>query len=256
MRVSIVTCTYNSAATVADTIDSVNRQTYPNIEHIIIDGLSKDATIAIVKEKAGPRQRIFEGKDKGIYDAFNKGIQAATGEIVGVLNSDDFFTNDHVVSQIVEAFEQGGNELDAIYGDLHYVSPTDLSHSVRYYSSAIFRPYLMRLGFMPAHPTCYIRKRCYDRYGLYNIDYKIAADFELLLRYILINRIRIAYISMDFVTMRTGGASTQSFASRKLIMREQLKACRDNGIYTNIGLLCLRYPHKIMELLRSKISNR
>lgn len=255
MKVSIITCTYNSADTVADTIKSVNRQTYSDIEHIIIDGLSKDNTIAIVKANAGDKQRIIEGKDNGIYDAFNKGIQAATGDIVGVLNSDDFFTCPHSVDKIVAAFEQEGEELDAVYGDLHYVDPSDLTRTVRFYSSAIFRPNLMRLGFMPAHPTFYMRKRCYERYGLYDNNYKIAADFELLLRYIFINRIHIAYVPMDLVTMRTGGASTKSFASRILIMKEHIQACRSNGVYTNIAILCLRYPYKILELLRSKINH-
>ena len=230
MKVSIITCTYNSAATVADTIRSVNRQTYDNIEHIIVDGLSKDDTIAIVKANAGDRQRIIEGKDKGIYDAFNKGILAATGDIVGVLNSDDFFTDDYVVEMVVKAFLLRPG-IDAVYGDIHFVNPDNLSKPVRYYSSRIFRRGLMRLGFMPAHPSFYVRKVCYDK----------------------LNHIRIHYLPIDFVTMRTGGASTESMGSRKLIMKEQLRACRENNIYTNIFILSLRYWYKIAELLISKL---
>lgn len=252
MKVSIITCTYNSAATVADTIRSVNRQTYDNIEHIIVDGLSKDDTIAIVKANAGDRQRIIEGKDKGIYDTFNKGILAATGDIVGVLNSDDFFTDDYVVEMVVKAFLLRPG-IDAVYGDIHFVNPDNLSKPVRYYSSRIFRRGLMRLGFMPAHPSFYVRKACYDKLGIYKIDYKIAADFELLLRFIFLNHIRIHYLPIDFVTMRTGGASTESMGSRKLIMKEQLRACRENNIYTNIFILSLRYWYKIAELLISKL---
>lgn len=252
MKVSIITCTYNSAATVADTIRSVNRQTYDNIEHIIVDGLSKDDTVAVVKANAGNRQRIIEGKDKGIYDAFNKGILAATGDIVGVLNSDDFFTDDYVIEMVVKAFLLHP-EIDAVYGDIHFVNPDNLTKPVRYYSSRIFRRGLMRMGFMPAHPSFYVRKSCYDKLGIYKIDYKIAADFELLLRFIFLNRIRIHYLPIDFVTMRTGGASTESMESRKLIMKEQLRACRENNVYTNLFILSLRYWYKVAELIFSKL---
>ena len=171
---------------------------------------------------------------------------------MGVLNSDDFFTDDYVIEMVVKAFLLRP-EIDAVYGDIHFVNPDNLSKPVRYYSSRIFRRGLMRLGFMPAHPSFYVRKACYDKLGIYKIDYKIAADFELLLRFIFLNHIRIHYLPVDFVTMRTGGASTESMGSRKLIMKEQLRACRENNIYTNIFILSLRYWYKIAELLVSKL---
>lgn len=247
MKVSIITCTYNSATTIADTITSVNNQTYDDIEHIIIDGCSSDNTVQVIHENASSRQVIVVEKDKGIYDAMNKGIQRATGDIVGILNSDDFFTDNYIVENIVDAFCE--NDIDAIYGDIHFVDPSNLDKCVRYYSSHVFRRFLMRLGFMPAHPSFYVRKECYDKYGLYAVDYKIAADFELLLRFIYLHKIKIYYLPVDFVTMRTGGASTKSLNSHKYIMKEHIRACKDNGVYTNVLLLCLRYFYKVGESL-------
>lgn len=245
MKVSIITCTYNSERTISDTLLSINMQTYQNIEHIIIDGMSNDGTLDIVKKNLTERQIVFSERDNGIYDAMNKGIQMATGDIIGILNSDDFFTKKTVVETIVRAFEQ--NDIDAVYGDIHFVKSDNLLKCVRYYSSRIFRLSLMRFGFMPAHPSFYVKKQCYDKLGLYNIAYQIGADFELLLRYIYINRIKVMYIPFDFVTMRMGGISTSGIRSRIRIMREHLRAFRDNGVYTNVFLLSLRYIYKLTE---------
>lgn len=251
MKVSIVTCTYNSAATVADTINSVNSQTYPDIEHIIVDGVSKDNTVEIANKLSTYRQHVICEKDKGIYDAFNKGIKAATGDIVGVLNSDDFFTSSDVVANIVKAFE--GNDIDAVYGDVHFVNANDLSKPVRYYSSAYFRPWMMRMGFMFAHPSFYVKKSLYDKLGIYRTDFKIASDFELLLRFIYKEKIRTKYLPMDFVTMRTGGASTESMKSKNIINRECLIACRENGVYSNMLLMWCRLFIKGVELVKFKL---
>lgn len=172
----------------------------------------------------------------------------ATGDIIGILNSDDFFTDEYIVERIVEAFAT--HPVDAVYGDIHFVDPEDLSKSVRKYSSKIFRPSLMRLGFMPAHPSFYMKRGCYEQYGLYKTDYKICADFELLLRYLYIHQVKTAYLPMDFVTMRTGGLSTNGFSSHKQIMKEHLRALRENGVSSNRFLLSLRYLYKITEYLR------
>ena len=190
MKVSIITCTYNSGKTVADTIRSVNAQTYPNIEHIIVDGLSKDNTLEVVKQYAGEKQIIKCEKDNGIYDAFNKGIRMATGDIIGVLNSDDFFTSDNIIEQVVNTFNK--ENIDAVYGDIHFVNPDNLNKCVRYYSSKNFRPCMMRMGFMFAHPSFYVKREYYENLGLYKTDYKIAADFELLLRFVVKNKIKYA----------------------------------------------------------------
>lgn len=254
MKISIITITYNSEKTLADTIQSVLNQTYPNIEYIIVDGASKDNTVSIIKEY----EPYFEGrmkwiseKDKGLYDAMSKGIRMATGNIVGILNSDDFFTSKEVLQNVANAFLQDV-KLDAVYGDVHFVHPSNLNKCVRYYSSKIFKRSLMKLGFMPAHPSFYIRRECFDKYGLYKTDYKVAADFEFLLRVIYKEKIKTQYLPIDMVTMRTGGASTSGLESHKRIMKEHLRAFRENGIYTNSLLLSLRYFYKIGEVFKSK----
>ena len=251
MKVSIITCTYNSAKTVADTIRSVNAQTYPNIEHIIVDGLSKDNTLEIVKQYAGERQIIKCEKDNGIYDAFNKGIRMATGDIIGVLNSDDFFTSDNIIEQVVNAFNK--ENIDAVYGDIHFISPDNLNKCVRYYSSKSFRPWMMRMGFMFAHPSFYVKREYYENIGLYKTDYKIAADFELLLRFVVKNKIKCKYLPIDFVTMRTGGASTEGIKSKNIINKECLRACKENGYYSNMLFMWLRIVYKTVELILFKL---
>lgn len=254
MKVSIITCTYNSAATIADTIKSVNAQTYPNIEHIIVDGLSKDNTLEIVKEFAGERQIIKSEKDNGIYDAFNKGIRMATGDIIGVLNSDDFFTSDTIIEQVVNAFNE--ENIDAVYGDIHFVKPDNLNKCVRYYSSKSFRPWMMRMGFMFAHPSFYVKREYYENLGLYKTDYKIAADFELLLRFVVKAKIKCKYLPLDFVTMRTGGASTEGIKSKNIINKECLRACKENNYYSNMLFMLLRLVYKAFELVLFKIKSK
>lgn len=254
MKISIITATYNSEATVKDTIESVLKQTYSDIEYIIVDGGSKDGTMDIVRHyepEFGGRMKWISEKDKGIYDAMNKGIRMATGDVIGILNSDDFYTSDNVLEQINMTFEK--DNVDAVYADIHFVDDSDLNKTVRYYSSKVFRRGLMRLGFMPAHPSFYIKKVCFDKIGLYNTSYRIAADFEFLLRAIFINRIKTKYIEEDFVTMRTGGVSTSGLSSHKLIMKEHLRAFKENKIYTNRLLLSLRYVYKIGEVILSRI---
>ena len=255
MKISLITITYNSEKTLADTIQSVLNQTYTDIEYILVDGASKDNTVSIIKQY----EPLFEGRmkwisepDKGLYDAMNKGIRMATGDIVGILNSDDFFTSNEILQKNANAFLKD-TKLDAVYGDVHFVNPDNLNKSVRYYSSKVFKRSLMKLGFMPAHPSFYIRRECFEKYGLYKTDYKIAADFEFLLRVIYKERIKTQYLPIDMVTMRTGGASTSGLESHKRIMKEHLRAFCENGIYTNRILLSLRYVYKIIELIWSKI---
>lgn len=248
MKVSIITATYNSSAHIADCVKSVNDQTYNNIEHIIIDGASKDNTLEIIKSIPNRVVKIVSEQDKGIYDAMNKGIEAAKGDVIGILNSDDFFTSNDVIETVVEAFKN--NDIDALYGDVHFVHPDNLSRSVRYYSSAVFKPSLFRFGFMPAHPSFYMKRDCYENHGLYALDYKIASDYDLLIRYLYKERIRYKYLKKDFVTMRIGGISTENFNSRVTLNKEIVKACKKYGIYTNLFLLSLKYFYKIFELKR------
>lgn len=256
MLISLITPAYNSARTISDTLLSVNGQTYREVEHIIVDGLSTDGTLEVVervdegKEALCPVcRKVVCGKDEGLYDAMNKGIRMAAGEVVGILNSDDFFTAPDVLEKVAEAFEED-ETLEAVYGDIHYVYPEDLTKCVRYYSSRVFRCWLMRLGFMPAHPSFYVRRSCYERLGLYKTDYRICADFELLLRYLFVHRIRVRYLPMDFVTMRMGGVSTSGLSACLQIMKEHLRAFRENNIYTNRFILSLRYAYKVLEFVK------
>lgn len=252
MKITIITATYNSGKTVRDTIESVLRQTYTDYEYIIKDGGSKDNTLEIVKEyahKFGERLKIISEPDGGIYVAMNRGLEAATGDVIGILNSDDFYTSDDVLQTIADAFEKD-DSLDAVYGDIHFVKDGALDKQVRYYSSELFSRKYMRFGFMPAHPSFYCRRKCYEKYGFFDTSFKIAADFENLLRLIFKGRIKTKYIKKDFVTMRTGGASTAGLNSRVTIMNEHLRAFKKNGIYSNALLLSLRYFYKIYEIIR------
>ncbi len=254
MKISIITATYNSARTLRDTFESVLAQTYRDIEYIIVDGASRDATLDIIREYE-PR---FEGKmkwvsepDKGLYDAMNKGIARATGDVVGILNSDDFYTNEHVLEHIVEKLR--ATSADAVYGDVHYVSEKDLSHCLRYYSSRPFSPWLMRLGFMPAHPSFYCRTNLYREYGTFDTRYRVAADFEQLLRLLFVHKVRTAYLHMDCVTMRDGGASNATLRSRLRIMRDHREALRRNHVTSCYALLLTRYFYKFGEILVSRL---
>lgn len=254
LKISIITATYNSGKTVGDTLKSVLAQTYHDYELLVVDGASKDNTLEVVKKM----EPLFEGRmryisepDKGIYDAMNKGIRMATGDVIGILNSDDFYTSDDALACIAWTLEN--EKVDAVYGDIHYVDDEDLKKCVRYYSSKPFRRWMMRLGFMPAHPSFYCRKEVYEKYGAFDAEnYRVAADFENLLRLIFVNKIKTHYINKDFVTMRTGGASSSGLESHKHIMRDHLKALKKNGVYSNIFLLGLRYLYKIGEILKSK----
>lgn len=248
MKITVITATYNSAATVRDTMESLLGQTYKDVEHIIVDGGSTDGTMEIVKElepRYGGRLRYISERDKGIYDAMNKGIGMATGEVVGLLNSDDFYTSPDVLETLAEELTSSG--ADAVFGDIHFVKSDDLHKCVRYYSSANFRRWRMLLGFMPAHPSFYCKKAAYERFGLFKLDYKIAADFENLIRLIYKGRIKFRYVPKDCVTMRTGGASTSGFASHKQIMADHVKAYRENNVPSNAFIDSLRYFFKLGE---------
>lgn len=252
MKISIITATWNSGETLRDTLESVLSQSFQDFEHIIVDGLSRDNTLEIVRElepRYKGRLKIVSEKDKGLYDAMNKGIAMAEGDVIGILNSDDFYTSSDVLQRVADEI----GVVDAVYGDIHYVNSDNLSKCVRYYSSKGFKRWKMRLGFMPAHPSFYCRRAVYARYGLFDLDFKVAADFEQLLRLIFVNRIYTKYIPIDFVTMRTGGASSSGFKSHKTIIRDHMLAYKKNGIYSNYILEGMRYLYKIGDVMRQKI---
>ena len=255
MKITIITATYNSAATVRDTMESVLRQTHRDVDYIVVDGASTDSTMDIVRQyepKFEGRMRWISEPDKGIYDAMNKGLAMAQGDVVGLLNSDDFYSSDDILAAVNAAFEED-KELDAVYGDVHYVKAENVEVPARYYSSRMFRRSWMRFGFMPAHPSFYCKRECYEKYGGFDTSFRVAADFENLLRLIFVNRIRTRYINRDFVTMRTGGASSSGLKSHKQIMRDHLRGLKKNGIRSNILFLSSRYIYKIGEVLWSKL---
>ena len=255
MKISIITSTFNSGSTVADTFKSVLSQTYKDIDYIVVDGASSDNTLDIIRQYEGAfggRMRWISEKDGGVYDAMNKGISMAKGDVIGFLNSDDFFTSNDCLQTIVDAF--AASDIDATYGNVHYVNSDDLKLMVRFYSSKRFRPSLMRLGFMPAHPSFYCKREIYEKYGNFDTSYKIASDFELILRFIYVNKIKTRYIAKDFVTMRTGGLSNSGFRSHQQIMSDHRKALKANHVYSNFFILCLRYFYKSYEVIKAHIT--
>ncbi len=246
MKISLITVCYNSAKTIEDTLRSVQSQTYQNLEYIIIDGGSTDDTNKIVSKYKDSVSVHISEPDEGLYDAMNKGIEVATGDIVGILNSDDVFFDSFVIEKIASEFEI--NKVDAIFSDLIYVKENDLGKPTRLYSSKVFSKRMIKFGIMLPHPTFYVRKECYEKLGLYRTDYRVAADFELLARFIAqgITMHRIPFIS---VKMREGGVSSSGILWRIHQNFEIVRACRGNGIYTNIGLVALKLPYKLFTLL-------
>lgn len=249
MKVSIVTVAYNSAQTIADTLRSVLQQTYPDIEYWVIDGASRDNSVQVIREWEPlfqGRLHLISERDGGIYDAMNKGIRNTTGDIVGILNSDDFLTSPTVIQELVQAFTP---QVDAVYGDVHFVRATDLTRCVRYYSGRLYRPWLTRYGFMPPHPALYVRRSLFDRYGYYKTHFKISADFEFIARLFYCHHVPRRYLHLDVVTMRVGGASTESFSSRMRGTEEDLVACRQLGIRTNRLMIFCKYFIKVYSAL-------
>ncbi len=247
-KVTVITVTYNSAKTIEDTITSVLRQTYPDIEYIVVDGCSTDGTCDIIKRYEPlfkGRMRWISEKDSVMYDALNKGINMATGDCVGLLNSDDFFTTNDVIERFVNYFDDSA--IDAIYGDIHFIHPGQPDKCVRYYSSKRFHPRWLRFGFMPAHPSFYARKNVLEEAGPYKTDYKIGSDYEMMVRLFRKQHIHAKYLPIDFVTMRTGGLSTRNVQSRLQLIRDDIRACRENGLYTNSLFISLKFLYKIFE---------
>ena len=227
MKISIVTVCYNSAATIQDTIDSVAAQTYPEIEHIVVDGASRDNTMEIVRAAPSVSKYVSE-PDQGIYDAMNKGIAMATGDIIGTLNSDDFYMHKDVLAHVAAVFDDPS--VDACYADLIYIDQQDPEKIVRYWKSRPFRPGLFKHGWMPAHPTFFVRKKCYEELGDFDLDFKLQSDFELTMRFLELFRINSVYLPEIIVKMRVGGASNQSLRNVIKGNIEAYKACKKNHL--------------------------
>lgn len=228
MKVSIIVATYNSASTLKDTLDSILNQSYKNVEILIQDGGSNDNTISLAKAYKDSRIFIKQEKDSGLYDAMNKGIARATGNIVGILNSDDFYANRHVLRTIVKSFED--EKIMAVYGDLIYVDENNTSNIVRYWNAGVYKNKKWNCGWMPPHPTFYIRREVYEKHGLFNIGLRSSGDYEFMLRVLYKYQILVKYIPEVLVHMRTGGQSNANFKNRWLANKEDKKAWELNSL--------------------------
>lgn len=247
MKISLITVSFNSGSTIKDAIESVLSQDHPDIEYIIVDGNSKDNTVNIIKSFGSKISKWISEPDAGIYDAMNKGIRMATGEVVGMINSDDFYFDTTILSKVAKAFADP--EIDAVFGDLIFVDPGNLKKVVRTYSSKTWHPGKFARGFMPAHPTFFVRRKYYQQFGLFKTDYVIAADYELLIRFLYVNKLRYQYLPVTMVTMRKGGVSSRNIKSNIILNQEIIRGCRENGISTNKAKVYSKYFVKLFELM-------
>ena len=259
MKVSLITACYNSAATIKTAIDSVRAQSGVDIEYIVVDGGSTDGTVDVIKEYADKTHnsqltthnfsfRWISERDKGMYDAINRGIKMATGDVVGILNADDVLTDDTTLAHIAQAF---GEHVDCVYADIRFVKQGETvealrnAKTVRYCSAAKWKPWMFRFAAMVPHPSFYVRRECFGRLGGYSLDYRICSDFELELRYLYLAKLKAAYLPECVVVMRMGGASTAGWRSNVEINREDLRALRAHGIWSCLPLIYLKYLFKI-----------
>jgi len=244
MKVSIITATYNSATTVRDTLTCVANQEHPFIEHIIVDGLSKDNTLAIANEFSHIAKVISE-KDNGIYDAMNKGVQLATGDVIGILNSDDFYTAPTVLSKVAKAFED--TAVEVVYGDLQYVKQNNTNVVIRTWKAGTFKKRYLYYGWMPPHPTFFVRRHMYEKAGLFNTSLRSAADYELMLRMLLKHNACAQYIPEVLVKMRGGGVSNASLKNRFKANKEDAMAWKLNQLKPYFFTTWLKPIRKILQ---------
>ena len=249
MKVSIITVVYNNRSTIRQAMESVLSQDYQDLEYILVDGASTDGTAEEIRRCMSDHpDRTFKfvsEPDNGIYDAMNKGIRMATGDIVGILNSDDFYVNNQVVSTVVKTLRKTG--ADSFYADIVVVKSDNVDKVIRYFSGGSFRPSRFAYGWMPPHPTMFIRRKCYAQYGLYKTDYEIAADFELVVRFFLKYGVTYTYFPQVMVKMRQGGVSTRNIRSNWILSKETVRACLENGVRTNIAKVLSKYFLKIWQ---------
>ena len=247
MKISVVTVVFNGEKTIRETIESVLSQDYANVEYIVVDGNSTDSTVRIVKSYGDRVAKFVSEQDQGIYDAMNKGIQFATGDIIGLLNADDLFARSDILSQVVAAFQRSG--ADAVYGDLQYFDGTT-DRVTREWRSGNYRPGLFLWGWMPPHPTFFIRRGWYQKYGGFRLDMGTAADYELMLRMVHKRGAKLAYVQQVLVRMRTGGVSNVSLKNRLVANRNDARAWKINRISPYPITVLLKPFRKILQFIR------
>lgn len=245
LKISVITVCYNSAATIARTLQSVAAQTWPDVEHIVIDGASSDATMAVVEAYHGSLAAVISEPDRGVYDAMNKGIALATGDVVVFLNADDHYVDNEVLSRVATAMQ--AEHLDALYGDVAFFRAEDSQKMVRRYDSGQFRPDRLGWGWMPAHPALFVRRELFARFGPFRTDYRIAGDFEFIARVFKHDELRHRHWPEVLIHMQLGGLSTSGWRATLRLNREMMRACKENAIPTSWIKLLLRYPRKLAE---------
>ena len=250
MKISLITPCFNSVRTLPTALESVRAQKGADVEYIVVDGGSTDGTAELVAEfaKTFPCRWLSE-RDRGMYDAINKGIGLATGDVVGTLNADDMLESPKSLSLVAAAFEDG---VDAVYADVRFVRD-DLETTVRHYGARRWRPWMLRWGKMPPHPSVYLRRGLFDRLGLYKLDYEIAADYELLVRYLRRGRVPARYIDATLVKMRMGGKSTRGWRSNLKLNQEIVRGNRENGYFCCLPMLMPKYAFKIFEFILPRL---
>jgi glycosyltransferase len=245
MKISIITVTYNSANTITDCISSVNKQTYSNIEHIIVDGASKDNTVELIKAIPNRVATLISEPDKGIYDAMNKGILLATGDVIGILNSDDFYANEFVIEEIISCFLE--NDVDCVFGNINYVSKTQPNRIIRKWTSGNYKSGSFKKGWHPAHPAFFVKKSVFNTNSAFDLKFKLAADFELMLRLLEKQKISNMYYNKVIVHMRLGGATSGSFKNILIQNIECYNAFKRNEIKITPLYILFRILPKIKQ---------
>lgn len=248
VRITIITAVYNRSATIGQAIDSVAAQNYGNIEHLVIDGASSDETLSEIKKHSHARIRVISEPDSGIYDALNKGMKVATGDVIGLMHSDDFFAHNDVLTNVARVFET--TPTDSVFGNLDYVSATDPSKIIRRWKPGSYSLTKLRWGWMPPHPSLYIRRSVIERFGGYNTDYRIAADYEAILRWFGQGGILSVYLPETMVNMRVGGESNRSLERVIHKSREDYRALRSSNL-GGLGALAWKNLSKVTQFIKS-----
>jgi glycosyltransferase involved in cell wall biosynthesis len=248
MKFSIITVCRNNHTTIGRTIQSVNAQSYPMLQHVFVDGASSDKTVELIQQLSTVEKVVVSEPDAGIYDAMNKGISHATGDIIGLLNADDYYKNSGVLARIAEVFKD--TKVDCVFGDVEYFRPENPENVVRRYNSGRFSRYTLAIGIMPAHPATFFRRSVYERVGKFKTDYKISADFEFIVRAFKDGNLRYKYLDECFVRMQAGGVSSSGIKSKIVLNREILRALRENGISSSYFHLAAKLPIRLLELIK------